>query len=84
MMKATDAVGFDDLRPRLLVLLEQHRAAACEETRARVVGRVEELFLATAWNVAKDMLDHGWIPEVVAGSQAPRTSLRAIGGSDAA
>jgi hypothetical protein len=49
------------------------------------VVRFEELFLATAWNVAKDLLENGWLPGVVASpGQSQETPRRAIGGSDAA
>ena len=68
-----------------MALLELHRAAQTEEARKALVGLFENLFLATAWNVAQDLLENGWAPGF--SGQAPRTKrsdLRVIGGADAA
>ena len=62
MTRSTDAAEFDALRPRLLAIVEQHRAARTDEERSRLVGRLEDVFLATAWNVAHDLLENGWTP----------------------
>jgi len=83
--KSTDVAEFDSLRPRLLALLEQHRAAEGEEARARVIRRLEEVFLATAWHVASDMLENGWTPGFLDPPPPVRCAhLRVINGSDAA
>ncbi|HEY1752757.1 MAG TPA: hypothetical protein VGG29_15980 [Caulobacteraceae bacterium] len=82
--RSTNVVEFDALRPRLLALLEQHRTASSEEARAQLVGRLEEVFLATAWHVARDMLENGWLPGYVApppppASPPPRPSTKTDG-----
>jgi hypothetical protein len=84
--RMTEAVDFDALRPRLLALIEQHRMARTDAERVQLVGRLEEVFLATAWHVAQDLLEHGWKPGFAeAPSPAPRaTALRVVGGADAA
>jgi hypothetical protein len=85
MTRSTDPVEFDALRPELMALLELHRAARTEEARKALVGMFENLFLATAWNVAQDLLENGWSPGFL--DTAPRTKrsdLRVIGGADAA
>ena len=83
--RTTDAVEFDALRPRLLALVEQHRAAKTEAERQKLIGRLEDVFLATAWHVAQDLLENGWKPGFAA-APPPRstTSLTVIGGIDAA
>ena len=53
---------FTQMRPRLLLLLELYRNAGTEEARAALIGLFEEVFLATAWNVATDLLENGWEP----------------------
>ncbi len=68
-----------------MALLELHRAAQTEEARRALVGMFENLFLATAWNVAQDLLENGWAPGFA--DEAPRSKrsdLRVIGGADAA
>jgi hypothetical protein len=85
MTRNTDPVEFDALRPELMALLELHRAAQTEEARKALVGMFENLFLATAWNVAKDLLDNGWSPGFLdAAPRSKRSDLRVIGGADAA
>ena len=83
--RTTETVEFDALRPRLLALIEQHRAARTEDERTQLVGRLEEVFLATAWHVAQDLLDNGWKPGFVsAPPPALPAALRVVGGTDAA
>jgi hypothetical protein len=83
--RTTDAVEFDALRPRLLALVEQHRAAKTEVERLRLIGRLEDVFLATAWHVAQDLLENGWKPGFADAPRQPSTtSLTVIGGIDAA
>ena len=55
--RMTEAAEFGELRPRLLALIEQHRAARTDDERAQLAQRLEEVFLATAWHVAQDLLD---------------------------
>jgi hypothetical protein len=83
--RTTELVEFEALRPRLMVLIERHRTAHTDQERAQLVGRLEEVFLATAWHVAQDLLEHGWTPGFVgAPPSATPTALRVIGGTDAA
>lgn len=83
--KCTDPVEFDSLRPELMALLELHRAAQTDEARKTLVGMFENLFLATAWNVAQDLLENGWSPGFVeTQARRKRSDLRVIGGADAA
>jgi hypothetical protein len=83
--RTTDAVEFDALRPELMALLELHRAAQTDEARKALVGLFENLFLATAWNVAQDLLENGWSPGFVDRTpRSKRSDLRVIGGADAA
>jgi hypothetical protein len=82
--KTTVAVEFDALRPRLLALLELHRAAQSDEDRATLVELFEDVFLATAWHVAQDLLENGWTPGLLptpASPQPPR--LRLVSGDAA-
>ena len=81
----TEAAEFGELRPRLLALIEQHRTARTDAERERLAQRLEEVFLATAWHVAQDLLENGWKPGFV-GTPPPATAaaLRVIGGTDAA
>ena len=53
---------FTELRPRLKALLELHRVAQTDEARASLIDLFEDVFLATAWHVARDLLDNGWEP----------------------
>jgi hypothetical protein len=83
--RMTESVEFDALRPRLLALIEQHRTARTEDERSQIVARLEEVFLATAWHVAQDLLDNGWKPGFVAAPPAVApAALRVVGGTDAA
>ncbi len=83
--KTIDPIEFEALRPRLIALLELHRAAQTEEARQVLVGLFEEAFLATAWHVAQDMLENGWAPASLGASpKRDRGPLRVVGGSDAA
>jgi hypothetical protein len=83
--RSTEVAEFDSLRPRLLALLEQHRAAETDAARAKVIGRLEDVFLATAWHVASDMLENGWKPGFLDPPSPARCAhLRVINGSDAA
>jgi hypothetical protein len=83
--RLTDAAEFDSLRPRLLALIEQHRAAPTEQERSRVVGRLEDVFLATAWHVARDLLENGWTPDLLAARpRKAAAALRLVGGVDVA
>jgi hypothetical protein len=85
MTRSTDPVEFDALRPELMALLALHRAAKTEEARKALVGMFENLFLATAWNVAQDLLENGWTPGFMdAAPRSKRSDLRVIGGADAA
>jgi len=85
MTRSTDVAEFDALRPRLLALVEQHRAARTDEERSRLVGRLEDVFLATAWNVAHDLLENGWTPGfLTVPSRGAAGHLRLVGGFDAA
>lgn len=82
----TNFAPFEELRPRLMALLALHRAAKTEAAREALVSLLEEAFLATAWHVAHDLLEHGWSPGVVAAAAKPSAAprLRLVGGSDAA
>lgn len=60
--RPTTPEEFNELRPRLRALLELHRAAATEETRRMLAGQFEDVFLTTAWHVARDLLENGWSP----------------------
>jgi hypothetical protein len=83
--RTTAVVEFDALRPQLLALIEQHRSASTEQARTRIVSRLEEVFLATAWHVAQDLLENGWRPGPLdPPSPARPTSLRVVGSVDAA
>jgi hypothetical protein len=81
---AEPAEAFDQLRPRLLALLEMHRAADSEELRRRIAQTLERVFLATACHVAQDMLDNGWRPLRPGGEAKPGVVVRLVGGTDAA
>jgi hypothetical protein len=80
----TEAVEFDALRPRFLALLERHRIARNEAERAQLVACLEEVFLATAWHVAQDLLENGWRPGFIGAPAAAPATLRVVGGADAA
>jgi len=84
MPRSTDLIEFDALRPRLLALLELHRGANTEAARAAIVDLMEQVFLATAWHVAKDLLDNGWRPAVLGNPRRRSGRLKVVGGADAA
>lgn len=71
---------FEGLKPRLLMLLEMYRNAASDEARANLTALFQDVFLATAWNVATDLLNNGWEPSVVApaGGERPQGRLRLV------
>ncbi|MFI4976762.1 MAG: hypothetical protein ACHP84_19695 [Caulobacterales bacterium] len=67
---------FEQLRPRLMLLLELHRTAATEEAREALAPLIEDLFLSTAWHVAADMVENGVAPLASArGDRWPRLVL---------
>jgi hypothetical protein len=72
----TPGAEFDRLRPRLKLLLELHGRAESEEERAKIALAFEDVFLATAWNVARDLLDNGYEPVVTTPTR--RTMLGAL------
>jgi hypothetical protein len=80
---AEPAEAFDQLRPRLLALLEMHRAADTEELRRRIAQTLERVFLAAASHIAQDLLDNGWRPQR-GGETASGAVVRLVGGTDAA
>jgi hypothetical protein len=85
MIKSTNLTEFEALRPRLRALLELHRTANTEEGRAAVVELMEDVFLATAWHVALDLLENGWSPGLMStGAARPGVRLKLVGGTDAA
>jgi hypothetical protein len=84
MSRTTDAIAFDEIRPRLKALLELHRAAQTEEARAALVELFQDAFLATAWHVAQDLLENGWAPSEAPEPKPGRGHLRVVRGSDAA
>jgi hypothetical protein len=84
MPRSIEHLELSALRPRLLALLELHRTALTESSRAEVLKLFEEVFLATAWNVAQDLLDNGWRPGFGSPAPArPRGKLRVVGGTEA-
>jgi len=77
---------FSQLRLQLKVLLEMHRAAATDEERATLMDLFEDVFLATAWHVAQDLLENGWTPGYALAvrpkprpAPAARPALRLVG-----
>jgi hypothetical protein len=81
-LKATLPAEFGELRPRLKLLVQMHRAARTDEERVELEGLLEELFLATAWYVAEDLLENGWKPVRTSGVSPERiaaSNLRVIG-----
>jgi len=62
----------EGLKPRLLLLLEMYRNAATDEARANLTGLFQDVFLATAWNVATDLLNNGWEPTAAPPPPSPR------------
>jgi len=86
-MRQARPMEFEALRPRLLMLLELHRAAEGEEERAMLKDLFQDVFLATAWHVAQDLLENGWTPGLVAQTASTtkeRSRLKVVGGRDAA
>jgi hypothetical protein len=83
--RTTAAVEFDALRPRLLALLELHRTAQSDAERATLVELFEDVFLATAWHVAQDLLENGWAPGLLPSPPSPhQRRLRLVSATDAA
>jgi hypothetical protein len=73
------------LRPKLLALLELHRASQTPDARGAVVALLERTFLDAALSVAQDLVEHGWTPPaVVPPVQRAQPWLRVVGGTDAA
>ncbi|HTX50391.1 MAG TPA: hypothetical protein VME40_13480 [Caulobacteraceae bacterium] len=83
MSSSVEHLEFSALRPRLLALLEMHRTAPTEAARAALTKLLEEVFLATTWLVAQDLLENGWRPGFVTPTPTrPRGGLRVVGGAD--
>jgi hypothetical protein len=80
----SDIPEFDTMRPRLMALLELHRAAQTEEARLALVDIFDKMFLEATWHVAQDLLEHGWAPGFVSTAAAAHARLRVVGGTDAA
>jgi hypothetical protein len=81
-LKASLPAEFGELRPRLKLLVQMHRAATTDEEREGLEGKLEELFLATAWHVAEDLLENGWRPVRTTGVAPERlaaSNLRVVG-----
>jgi hypothetical protein len=74
--RSTTPTEFDELRPRLRTLLELHRIAGTDEERSRIASAFQEAFLATAWHVARDLIENGWAP----GFEAPPAGGKRAGG----
>ena len=68
------------LKPRLLLLLEMYRNAGTDEARATLTTLFQDVFLATAWNVATDLLENGWAPTASSPSERPQGRLRLVKG----
>ena len=68
------------LKPRLLLLLEMYRNAGTDEARATLTTLFQDVFLATAWNVATDLLNNGWEPTVSSPTERPQGRLRLVKG----
>jgi hypothetical protein len=86
-MDPTAPDEFSKLRPRLKVLLGLYRAAETEEARATLEDLFDDVFLATAWQVAEDLLANGWKPmRVLSPAPSPRARghLRLVEKDDAA
>jgi hypothetical protein len=80
-----DPAEFAELRPKLLVLLGMHASATSEEDRAGLLREFEAVFLATAWHVARDLLDNGYEPVIASPSrEGAHGRLRVVSGVDAA
>jgi hypothetical protein len=74
-MGSTD---FADMRPRLHLLMELYRNAATDEARTTLLALCEDVFLATAWNVAVDLLENGWEPAALPPPTGGRARLRVV------
>ena len=81
-LRSAPAEAFDQVRPRLLALLEMHRAATTDDARTRVASAFEAVFLASAWHVATDLLENGWRPPAPTGPSPSSAVLRLVGGTD--
>ncbi len=68
------------LKPRLLLLLEMYRNAGTDEARATLTTLFQDVFLATAWNVATDLLNNGWEPTASSPIERPQGRLRLVKG----
>jgi hypothetical protein len=80
-----DPAEFGELRPKLLLLLRLHADAASDEARAGLVREFEAAFLATAWHVARDLLDNGYEPVVASPARdGAHGRLRVVSSVDAA
>lgn len=85
MKRSLTPTEFESLRPRLLALLELHRSAPTEAARATLAELFEDVFLSTAFHVARDLLEHGWRPGFASADPAPsQVRLRVVGGTDGA
>lgn len=83
MPRSTEHLELSALRPRLLALLEMHRSATTEASRAALAKLFEDLFLATSWNIAQDLLENGWRPSVIAPKPTrPGGALQVVGGTE--
>jgi len=83
MRRSIQHLEFTELRPRLLAILEMHRAARTEASRAALAKLLEDVFLAATWNVAQDLLENGWRPGFISSSPTPAGGrLRVVGGTD--
>ena len=82
---STEFAPLEQLRPQVLALLALHRTAETEEARLAIMSLFERAFLATAWNVAEDLLENGWTPQRVAPPvRRGIGQLKVVGGTDAA
>ena len=75
-----DGMEFAEMRPRLLLLMELYRNAGTEEARANLVNLFENVFLATAWNVATDLLENGWEPTQTRADEGAPAYLKLVRG----
>ena len=73
-------IDFNQLKPRLRLVLELYRNAANEETRKQVESLCDDVFLAAVWNVATDLLDNGWEPTLTSVDRSRTPHLRVAKG----
>ena len=71
-------LAFGEMRPRLMLLLELYRNADTVEARATVQSLCEDVFLSSAWHIAVDLLDNGWVPTVKTLKARAETHLRVV------